>query len=1224
MGDAGKAPLFEGRRVPFESLDPGDFEACIFALIACVQSRLNLKVTGQPSGSGDGGFDVQAESTSTGRLASVQCKRQKQSLGKALAAEELAKVAATSALEGSDVGEHYFVCTGGVTRELRRLARAVDRTDLAEAALQALSAATEGPLKNLREQLEAAGRDVGQVVRGYVNGLDRLQPWSIDEFDSFLSPDWGSVLEVLGRYFKLASVVSEHPRPKFDREGYSRPYATFMLAVRPRLEEGAAPSDILEASGANPHRETEPRRRVESIDDLVGISPGETIVVTGDGGAGKSALLEYLRATLLREGAHDSLPVVLSCGDYAPGNLSSLINQVLGITHGTWEALPDDLVLLCDGINEAATTRVSALFTELKPLLDRGSIACIFTSRADSRGIPLALPTPPSAYVVVESLTPSGVTTLARHVLDANDAQRFVVPYLSLATQSYSPVLWTPFAVLTAIRAWEDTGAVPQSLGEMLDTVLSARASRDVELPDAVSAAAGEVSAETVLNLARQVAFHLLLERQQLHCDLTDAGEVMLHAKAKCSRALGIDSLSSTDIEGLLRRHGWIVRTNVGSLRFQHQLLAGALAAPILASTWRDHLKAIGPHVADDAWVLAARHLPEDQVEDYLKTLLETDLMLGARAANELSTANQDACLDHLEAGLLAHQSESLQVASLFAIGHLGTANAVQTLIQVCNGSQGDLGFVARRALAYSGHAGFLRNVLVEVDRMRAGGLGVSGGNVSIWEAAPLPIRLVLARERLNAAAPGDPVNESLGLVAIEENPDDLPVVETHFRAADDHAAWWRAFAAIAQISRVRAQELYAEFGASHPDPCEKVIFMNAAVEIGLDVDPDEALDNVIAEATAPTRTLSSDVSASDLIKNLISKKPISERAAKVVVDGLPESDGELRLRLWNLARFIKSKELHEFALQRVRSHGEDCGQACNYFLGQEAARAACKDELSNVCERLLADENQWFTFDLWRVMDLMAAVGYTVAAAESLSQMALRLSAILKGVEQGTPPELSEHEISVFGRVEDLDAQKARIRLCTDVSRMVKPISGAVSLFEESTLLELLRFDLVHNSVTEEARDIFRAADGAKIDEFLSTLKDPWAVKSGLLLTLPIEITEVRAELVTREIVRSYNHLAALNLLKQAVELAWNARLCRAVVDAVVQIEPWTDYEEQFFWDMIRAVAKRVEPANQGIIEQGLAQVRTEFGNRILSIWLDATRTTRVGLNRSTPDPSG
>ena len=94
-------PYYDGLGFPVDRLHSGDFESFVFGCLLSIQEVLGLRITGKPSGSGDGGFDVQGQVVATGRLVCVQCKRQESPLDMGQLAKELAKVAATSALEGS-------------------------------------------------------------------------------------------------------------------------------------------------------------------------------------------------------------------------------------------------------------------------------------------------------------------------------------------------------------------------------------------------------------------------------------------------------------------------------------------------------------------------------------------------------------------------------------------------------------------------------------------------------------------------------------------------------------------------------------------------------------------------------------------------------------------------------------------------------------------------------------------------------------------------------------------------------------------------------------------------------------------------------------------------------------------------------------------------------------------------------------------------------------------
>jgi hypothetical protein len=475
-------PLYEGHGLPVDKLDPGKFEDFVFACLLQVAATWNLRIDGKPSGSGDGGFDVMGESLPTHRKACVQCKRQQNSLGVSQVAEELAKVAATSKLEGSDVGEHRFICTGGIATKLHRALRQNPRTDLAAAAGERIVSAADGPLVSLRQRLEAAGHEVRQVAEHYVQNLDTLVAWSFHEFDVALSGEWDAILPVTERYFHVASVVREHPRARFDRNAYVAKHRKFHLATDPRLLDGPLPIGLSTASAADPAaQEASPPRSMARVEQLAGLSHGELAILVGDGGSGKTSVLDLIRAVALRDQPESVLPVVIPLATYSPEQLSQAIHQELGVTYGTWQSLPDRILLLCDGLNECSAQAAKAFLNEIKRLLGHKQLGCIVSSRGDMGRARIPLPQAPSGCVHLDSLTPMGIRRMVEHDLGDRAAPQFVAAYRTLTDRARTPLLWTPFAVRVAIRLWRQDASLPDSMGGMLHRMLESRGQRDSE-----------------------------------------------------------------------------------------------------------------------------------------------------------------------------------------------------------------------------------------------------------------------------------------------------------------------------------------------------------------------------------------------------------------------------------------------------------------------------------------------------------------------------------------------------------------------------------------------------------------------------------------------------------------------------------------------------------------------------------------------------------------------
>ena len=348
-----KAPLYQGKELPLGSLSPSEFEDFVFACLLKIGGDFDLLIEDKPTGAGDGGFDVTGKNSKTGRTVCVQCKRLQEPLGTPLVALELAKVAATAHLNGYDVGEHRFICTGKIRTKLRKELTEASRQTLASEAGRQLETSSE--LAELRKSLVDQGADPKGVAESYVRKLDKLMAWGNEEFNIALSFRWNDVLLIAERFFQIATVVREYPRAVFDRNAYIAEHCHFNAILEPRLAHANLPEGISANSLAAPNTQLaseSQNRRFNQLHDLLALDNGELLLLIGDGGVGKTTSLFLLRTEVLRSAADSTLPVLISLANYLPNCLDSMIHQELGVDSGTWKSLPDRVMLLCDGLNE--------------------------------------------------------------------------------------------------------------------------------------------------------------------------------------------------------------------------------------------------------------------------------------------------------------------------------------------------------------------------------------------------------------------------------------------------------------------------------------------------------------------------------------------------------------------------------------------------------------------------------------------------------------------------------------------------------------------------------------------------------------------------------------------------------------------------------------------------------------------------------------------------------
>lgn len=1209
---ADRKTFYDGRGFPVDALSPDEFEKFVFSCLLCVQDVLGLRITGKPSGSGDGGFDVQGESIVSKRLACVQCKRQKKPLGVPQLAEELAKIAATTALEGSDVGEHRFICTGGIRTTLFKQLREKSRQQLAVEAGKRLANTPNGELANLRVRLEESGADPRQVAESYVLGLDLLMAWGLQEFDAALSPRWSEVLQVAERYFKIATIVREHPRASFDRATYIAEHHDFRAVVEPRLSNSSLPEGVTASSAADPSiAPTTFARSIKTLHELAELEVGKLVVLLGSGGVGKSTTLKLLRAEALRTVPDSTLPILISLANYVPGRLDRAIHQELGIDHGTWRSLPDRVLLLCDGLNECPVTNAAAFLEELKLLLKRSRVACVLSTRESTRHRKIVLPQQPVACIKIEGITPIAIRRIAEHELRDGTTETFLTAYRSLADGSGSPLLWTPFAVMVALRLWRLSAALPVTLGEMLGELLQARCTRNTESFEQ------DPDPEVILCLAGALAFQCLIVDRRLECSTLEAGKCVREAKKHCADALGIVDLPETQVVNLLARHELLKVSEGGHLSFGHQLLAGALAAPVLSRVWRDYTDCLGEPVTDDAWIFAARLVPKEHVEDFLEATFNIDLFLGARTARELPDELHEFAERLLDLAVTEESPETVHLQGLFALARLGSPGAIARLRKFVSETGSPIHYAACCALAATGDLDYLRQLLPKVDRMRSCGIKVSGGEVGIWEAAPFPTRLDLARQRLAKSHAGEPVGESLSLLAYERDPAAVVLVEKHLRAASHLAAWQSALYALHEMSPMRAKEILEETLSATSKPTDIAPFMHFAASVGIAIDARAAFECAVVELSPDESDGHASYQLSNLISDVVAKSPLPPDLVAIVERELPFSSGERRNRLWQIATGCKISSITNYAASCIGHWEADLGSACNYFIAQPELARVRRQELVELCENGFEDEQTWYTWGTGQALTLIGELGFSSKAADRLSAMVKRLVRVQRATEADSLAALSPGDAEVL---KSIKLEHVHFHLERLVAQLIPAAAKARLFLPDEVLLSLLYFDTHSYVAVDHLREALSGLGDAEIDEVLNQIKEPWTRLSGLVAMCARGLTGIRMDMLARELRQGYAHPAALHLVREVIEACWCKAVCEMVAKTVAEIPTWSRYESQFFWDFVHAVTKRVGPDDQAAFEAEISGARTDFARRILKLWSDHASGDRVGLARLFP----
>ncbi len=1205
-----QAPYYEGLGFPVDRLNSESFENFVFGCLLSIQDVLGLKIIGKPSGSGDGGFDVQGEIVATGRLVCVQCKRQGQPLDMGQLVKELAKVAATSALEGSDIGEHRFICTGGVRNKVIRALRAVSREEIAEEVGSVLQNATAGELLSLRVKLEQRGKTPRAIAESYVLKLDRLIAWDLKEFDAALSPRWEAVLEVAQRYFQIATVVRDNPRAKFNRLAYIAEYRDFNTAIEPRFVAADLPTgiSITTAANFNTSQNTE-LRSFDDIDSFLQLDVGDLALIVGQGGSGKSTSLALIRARALQISPEYFLPVLISLATYTPGSLEVLINQELNTDYGTWRLLPDKVLLLCDGLNECSHLNTTTFLGELSLLLRRKRIACILSSREPNRLSNIILPQPPLGCVAVQNITPIVVRKIAESELDQHSVGIFTRNYIQLADNAGSSLLWTPFAVKVALRVWSVKSEVPNTLGEMIEVLLQSRSIRNADIPQP------EIHSTVLLQLASALAFQCMFVNKRIEFPLSEAGRWIRESKKHCSDALGIEELRDREIVELLVSHELLCISERGYIGFGHQLLAGSLAATLLAETWLNHLDSLRESVTDDAWVFAARLVSTKHMQNYLRTVLNVDLILGARVARELPSDLQDIAAEMLSRSIAPEVSEIIRLQGLYALARLGTPRAVAQLRDATNEADRQISYSAFRALASTGDVIYLRGLLPEIDRLKSLPMKFSGGKSDIWKMAPLSVRINLARERLSRCGAGEPVGESLLLLAHEKDPSDISVIKLHLQAAPDLIAFQIGLYALHSISPSQAKEIFDEVLFEHVEPHDKAKLIRVASGIGVDIDMHLAFECAMTEVTPEEPNDSSELYLQKLIADVLKNSELPHDLVPMIERDLPGATGARKARLWQVAHRCESPTISRYALSCIEQWTSDRGYACNYFSEILHSALTPKQVLLSLCERGLSEKENAYDWTTTRVFALVALLGFTTRTATSLSIMIKRLARIRIAVESNDHSGLSTEDLHAFNSIK---SDHMLIHLGGLATTLIPAAAKARHLLSSDDLLLLLPFHTNGNDgLIELQREMICDVDDIHIDNVLASIRDKWSRLSALLIVSNRKPTDIRIKLIEQELRASYAHPSVLHILCRAIKNCWCEDVLEMILNTIASIPIWREQDAQFFWDFVRMVAERLHVEDLPAIESTALSARTPFAVKIINIWKEHASEEKIGLAR-------
>lgn len=1218
-----KPILYHGKRLPLGELSPDEFVTFVYGALEVIAPKHGFEVHAKPDGPGDGGFDVDGVRPD-GRWVCVQCKKYSGQLSIPHVVLELAKVGLRSKLKDHDVAEHYFITSGTIQTKLYDALRQTAHQVLLAAALNA--AQNHEDLRKLREQTQSRGLDLAEIVRAYIENLgSHIIVWDGDTFDSQVFSVSSKLQDHIERHFTVDRILRDSPRPNFDETKYLRRWITPTLGhVSLEARAGCLPHDLLTMSPADPlsplrHSDgaglrpdltqSEETKSVEEA--LANTASGEIVLLVGAGGAGKSTSLERVRTRLAadRQNTEGPLPILVPIAEYR-GDLSKLIHQKLGITWGHWCSIPGPILLLIDGLNE--TSQIPELLAELEalPIWDR--LGCVISLKTGALAERIQF-RPISRTLELLPLTLAQIREMAKPFFHSDyELLHFVDEVRNGINSSVASILQLPFGIAYAVVVFKDMGRLPLTRVALLEKAFYGRFTRNNVLPPAALAS---IEYQSFKKLASAFAHQMAVvsglrtvRREDLEYIVIETLE-SLHSRTGRDRIFGIQSLQDCDLLRLLQHYEVVIKGDEDEWRMPHDIVAGFLAAPLLARDWRHRLEHLKAGICDDAWPFAGAHVPLSELDDYLSTLAQVDLELAAQCAIEIgieATTRLEPIIDHIEArGSLIDLALSAR-----AWGILNTPTALRRLkARMEQGHPRQLAsWWARRALALAGDEEFLRSLLATADEWSEPTPIFQNRENELWALVPAHVALRLARERLTQEPPSAPLGMSLTTLARHGDDSDI-----HFiRGVMDGYRWFPAFChafrcffalapslAVEDIrSRIRATENpEGKFNLSELlhgqgqqiDVPWMLSFALDELGSGSQVDNDPFRQR---RSTAITMLCESDI-----------PQDLRER----IVRAYPDADMRLRGQLWRLAIAHKLPEFDSLAFAAVASISNDELEEAAQFA---AVREWCPADRSSftraLVQRIQPCSELWYSSDQRPILEYLLAHGEHDVVTGVIEEQLRALLEAYHSTLMGQEPQLMVGSVNMLEGMGPVVAQQ---KIATYAGPLIFPAARVADRLPTRLRAELLLLHITWMGVLDPFRQLLRSVEDEELDRCLQLISNHNMLGHAMKVVLERGPTPTRLRLLEEALTHLVEHSYIDQGFIEAAKCFWSETVAQMVITCVSGASWRLGVEAVQAGALISLVAELMTPElAERLLKPALASPLSAVSCEVLLFWYEGS----------------
>lgn len=1215
--DEKKPNLYRGQEIPLADLSESQFNDFVSEALIILGPQLNIRILSGRSIGSDDGYDGIGERVSDKASVCIQCKRFSSSLNLPSVGEELAKVALSSAVEKSNVKEHYIITTGEVTKTVRSALREADRAKLIEAALNAYNLPEN--FKELKEKCKLAGIDSEAAIVKHIKNLDTIVVWSGRDFDSQLGQVWLQIEHILEKFFSIDVILREYPRPNYDHKKYFERITSItaekvdLVAVAhelpPNLERYSTSDPLAKIKGQS-NVLAHGTQVVSAIDAVTSVPIGYCGIICGLGGGGKSTTLQMAARIILEKFEEDGvLPIIVRLNRYQ-NSLDKLIHKELEITYGDWRSLPYKFYFLFDGLDEIPDSNAQSFLDELSQILNAKKSASTLTIRESGLRQTAVL----EKFGLSWMLAPLSYRLcfqFAEKVIPKEKQNEFFQQFRSRIYTLGSELLTLPFGFASAVDTFLDSGVLPEESDAFIDEIFNRRIKHNsTRSQNALPKHLHNIPAKTLKSLAEAIAFELRIIRQKTTVDSETAGSIVSTAisNLKAEKLFGTSDISDKDALALTYHYEILIEQSPDVLSPGHDILVDYLAGPRLAKFWRDHKNHLRNVVGQDVWVFASKFVSDHDASEFLETVADVDLVLASRCASKMNKKYHGVVEKRI---LEADNSESRVYYSRAAISMsiLKSDVCLDRLEQRKSEKDENRRYHAERALAIIGDLPMLERLLADNEPMVSSGLTVSGGSFEMWHNAPPILRTEIARQRIDSAliTQNELIVLSLRTLSAFGDKSDVKRVESVIAQTANLPTFYAAIDCLFQIDKSRGVAVLREM-LIDPKQIPLLYVMEVLSAMSEDFDTSWLLNQLIVFKYQSGE----DHQTVEKATKILCAQPLPENGEALLRDAYAGADEYIQASIWEIAQKHRLEAFEELALTELANpKSKKLGYAANFgskvFLDTQQA-----DKFLELCKKRALEVEPEKKHNNWHAQRLLQAI----LASGDKSFVAHRVEHVLQKFLPENLRLRKERKASGYKTKVNQQAAEAHYEYFAEFELIFWcPLAKEVKDFLSKDLVKSfvgIDITMSNEEIRQAYVEVVTCLSTEELDLAISQIKESTDRIAIIGRLAHLGKTEARLNTAITDIPEVIDWHLSYSSLIEIIKSYWSDDLAKALINAVAQ-HNWTSVDGQMFSKVEASVANMVSADQvKKFISPIVSSVTNPFAKEVLTVWQDVALTRR------------